>query len=169
MKELNEMKSALRRWTGGHPHAVLYDEQTSSLLDVASGKSIKFFWGELAAAEERTHPETGDGYLVLLFNGGSQIALVDPGGIGFAPSTANSGEVQGLPAVVCLKDFHTLKSRVDHFLYQHPEAPPPADSLYMIMICIAILDGARAVGFDVGELEQELDKSLEKIEERRRK
>jgi hypothetical protein len=34
------------------------------------------------------------------------------------------------------------------------------------MICIAILDGARAVGFDVGDLEGELEKSLDEVERR---
>jgi hypothetical protein len=34
------------------------------------------------------------------------------------------------------------------------------------MICIATLDGARAVGFDVGDLEEELEKSLTEIERR---
>jgi hypothetical protein len=37
----------------------------------------------------------------------------------------------------------------------------------MIMICIATLDGARAVGFDVGDLEGELEKGLDEIERRR--
>jgi hypothetical protein len=36
----------------------------------------------------------------------------------------------------------------------------------MMMICIATLDGARAVGFDVGDLEKELEKSLNEIEKR---
>jgi hypothetical protein len=34
------------------------------------------------------------------------------------------------------------------------------------MICIAILDGARLAGFDVGEMEGELDESLREIERR---
>jgi hypothetical protein len=34
------------------------------------------------------------------------------------------------------------------------------------MICIAMLDGARAVGFNVGDLEEELDKSLRELEGR---
>jgi hypothetical protein len=34
------------------------------------------------------------------------------------------------------------------------------------MTSIAILDGARHVGFDVGDLEDELEKSLREIEQR---
>jgi hypothetical protein len=38
--------------------------------------------------------------------------------------------------------------------------------LDLVMICIATLDGARAVRFDVGDLEGELEKSLKEIEGR---
>jgi hypothetical protein len=34
------------------------------------------------------------------------------------------------------------------------------------MVCIAILDGARAVGFDVADLEDELERSLNELERR---
>jgi hypothetical protein len=38
----------------------------------------------------------------------------------------------------------------------------------LIMICIATLDGARAVGFDVADLEGDLEKSLNELERRTR-
>jgi hypothetical protein len=38
--------------------------------------------------------------------------------------------------------------------------------LDLIMICIATLDGARAAGFDVGDLEGELEKALNELERR---
>jgi len=123
-------------------------------------------WRDLAAFEEKIHPETNQSYLVLLFENGTQIALVDPGGVAFAPSTANSGPVDSLPPVVCLRDFVTLKQRVDHYLYEHPDEPPSRECLDSIMICIATLDGARAVGFDVGDLEGELETALNDVERR---
>jgi hypothetical protein len=122
---------------------------------------------EVTAYEEKPHPETGDDYLVLLLEDGLQIALVDPGGIAFAPSMENSGPIRGLPPVVCLRDFFTLKQRVDHYLHEHQNEPPPRECLDMLMICIAILDGARAVGFDVADLENELEKSLDGLEKAR--
>jgi hypothetical protein len=159
-------KMAVRGWADAHKHAVLYDDETATLLDVSSGKSLKLPWSDVTAFEEKVHPETGDRYLVLLFESGKQIALVDPGGVAFAPSTENSGAVSNLPPVVCLRDFRTLKQRVDHHLYDHPDEPPPRECLDLIMICIATLDGARAVGFDVGDLEGELEKALNEIEGR---
>ncbi|MBI2088438.1 MAG: hypothetical protein HYT78_06785 [Deltaproteobacteria bacterium] len=156
----------MSEWLERHRQAVLYDEESSTLLDVASGKSVHLPWSELKAYEEKIHPETRDAYLVLLFENGNQIALVDPGGIAFSPSEASTGPVRDLPPVVCLKDFLTLKQRVDHYLYAHQEEAPPRECLVLVTVCIAILDGARLVGFDVGDLEEELDRSLREIEKR---
>ena len=145
---------------------MLYDEESMSLLDVASGKSLRLNWRELISYEEKVHPESKDNYMVLLFENGAQIALVDPGGVAFAPSTENAKPLDILPPVVCLRDFLTLKQRVDHYLYDHPDQPPPRECLDMIMICIATLDGARAVGFDIGDWEGALEQSLAEIERR---
>ncbi len=167
MENIAQVRSLIAQWSDQHNQAVLFDDESSTLLDVASGKRVKLSWGDVKAFEEKIHPETGDRYLVLLFDSGKQIALVDPGGVAFAPSTENCGALENLPAVVCLRDFFTLKQRVDHYLYDHPDEPPPRECLDMIMICIAILDGARAVGFDVGDLEGELEKSLSELERRK--
>ena len=163
---VDQAKAKVRAWVETHRHVVLFDEESSSLMDVASGKTIHLPWPELKAVEEKIHPETTDNYLVLLFENGTQVALVDPGGIAFTPSTENTGPLRDLPPVVCLKDFFTLKTRVDHFLYDHPDEPLPKEVLDLVLICIATLDGARAIGFDVGDLEGELEKSLKEIEGR---
>ena len=163
---LAEAKSKVKQWAEDHRHAVLYDDDQGILLDVASGKGLALRWRDVAGFEEKTHPETQDVYLVILYDDTRQIALVDPGGIAFAPVEANTGARKDLPRVVCLSDFQTLKLRIDHYLYEHSDESPPAECLDMVMICIAILDGARAVGFDVGAMEGELDKSLGEIERR---
>jgi hypothetical protein len=163
---IEEAKSKVRAWTESHRHVVLYDEESATLVDVPSGKKISLPWRDLKAFEEKVHPETKDAYLVLLFENGNQIALADPGGVAFPPATVNTGPVENLPPVVCLQDFHTLKGRIDHYLYAHRDEPPPKEVLGLVMICIATLDGARAIGFDVTDLESELEKSLREIERR---
>lgn len=163
---MDRAKAKVLAWLEAHRRMVLYDEETSSLMDVTSGKTIRLPWQDVTDVEEKVHPETKESYLVLLFENGNQIALVDPGGIAFAPSTENTGPLRDLPPVVCLKDFFTLKGRVDHYLYDHPDEPPPKETLDLVMVCIATLDGARAVGFDVADLEGELEKSLNEIERR---
>ena len=163
---VDQAKRKVRAWCDAHKQAVLYDEESSTVLDIASGRSTRLPWRDLTAFEEKIHPERKDNYLVLLWDNGNQIALVDPGGVAFAPSTENTGVLRDLPPVVCLKDFFTLKGRIDHYLYDHQDEPPPKECLDLVMICIATLDGARAVGFDVGDLEQDLEKSLAEIERR---
>lgn len=162
----DQAKRKVRAWCDAHKQAVLYDEESSIVLDIPSGKSTRLAWRNLSAFEEKTHPETRDRYVVLLWENGTQIALVEPGGVAFAPSTSNTGALEELPPVVCLKDFFTLKARIDHYLYDHPDEPPPKECLHLVMICVATLDGARAVGFDVGDLEHDLEKSLAEIERR---
>jgi hypothetical protein len=160
-------KARTRSWVGEHRQVVLYDEESSSLMDVASGKTIRLAWQDVQALEEKTHPETKDTYLIIVLENGNQIALVEPGGIAFAPVTVNTGSLRDLPPVVCLRDFHTLKQRIDHYLYAHRDEAPPKECLDLVMICIATLDGARAVGFDVADLERELEKSLNELERRK--
>jgi len=159
-------RALITQWVQSHPQAALYDEANGTILDVPSGKAVRPAWRDLTALEEKIHPETKENYLVFLFEDGTQIALVDPGGIAFAPSTENSGPVENLPPVVCLRDFLTLKQRIDHYLYQHGGEAPPRECLDLILICIATLDGARAVGFDIGDLEGELEQSLSELERR---
>ena len=74
-------KLCVSNWAKSHRQAVLYDNDSSVLLDVASGKRLKIAWPALASYEEKVHPETKDNYLVLLFDDGTQLALVDPGGV----------------------------------------------------------------------------------------
>jgi len=166
LEAVDRAKAKVRQWIDRHRHAALYDEENSAFLDVASGKSVHLPWSEVTAFEEKVHPETKDAYLVLLFEDGRQIALVDPGGVAFQPSTVNTGPLPDLPPVACLRDFQTLKQRADHYLYAHQDEAPPKECVDIVMICIAILDGARAIGFDVGDLEEKLDKSLREIERR---
>lgn len=161
-----EIRNKVRQWSESHKHVVLYDDPSSSLLDVPSAKMISVSWADVNAFEEKIHPETKDTYLVLLFDNSTQIALVDPGGVAFAPSTVNSGSVDNLPPVTCLGDFLTLKRRIDHYLSEHPD-DPPRECLNLVMICIAILDGARAVGFDVADMERELETALNEIEKQK--
>ena len=162
-----DARQLVRRWSEAHQSAVIYDDESAILRDVTSGKAVKLSWPDVKAFEEKLHPETHDRYVVLLFENGTQLALVDPGGVGFAPIFDNSGRLEGLPSVVCLRDFFTLKQRVDHYLRDHGDDEPPRECLDLLMSCIAILDGARGVGFDVGDLEGELESTLSELERRR--
>ena len=108
---LDEAKSKVKQWTEDHRHAVLYDSDQGIVLDVASGKGLALRWRDVAAFEEKIHPETRDIYLVVLYEDGRQIALVDPGGIAFAPVEANTGARKDLPRVAWASTGSPLRPR----------------------------------------------------------
>src|SRR3954447_6563223 len=91
---IEHVKVGVRRWAQEHPELVLYDDETSKLLDVSSGKSVTIRWRDLSDFQEKIHPETKENYLVLLFSDGKQIALANPGGVAFAPSSENTGDIR---------------------------------------------------------------------------
>jgi len=162
----DDAKAKMEHWVRSHADIVLYDPVEQTLMDVASGKTLRFPWRDVEAVEEKTHPETGEPYLVFQLSSGVQLVLVDPGGVAFAPSEVNTGSLHGLPQVVCLRDVGVLMQRVEHQLADHPDDPVPREILDAVMLCIAILDGAREVGFEVGDLEKALDGSLSELEKR---
>ena len=157
--------AAIRAYVGAHRHAVLFDEPGDALFDVFAAKSIPLESGDLERVEERKDRQTGQPYLALGYGTGRQLALSDAG-VAFAPDPSNSGPVEDLPPAVCLRDFRGLLERLQHELYGHPEREPARDAVKLVMMCIAILDGARAAGFDVSREERELEGDLAELERR---
>jgi hypothetical protein len=116
---------------------------------------------------ERRNSRTGHPYLVLAREDGLQLVIADVG-LAFAPSTAASGSVPDLPPVVCFRDLSTAEARLSHFLEGHPDEPAGPEHVALFLLCVAVLDGARAVGFDVGPEEARLERLLAGLEARRR-
>jgi hypothetical protein len=145
--------------------SVLYDRQGPTLMDVYSSKTVSIAPRELIRVEERVDAQTGQPYLRLDLASG-QLAIT-AAGIAFAPDFRNSGSVPDLPQAVCFRDFRSILERFKHQVYGHPEQPAGRDAVELLMLCIAILDGARAQGFDVGREEKELEWHLSELEKRR--
>ncbi|HME92493.1 MAG TPA: hypothetical protein VKE49_13770 [Myxococcaceae bacterium] len=157
--------SLIKSFCARHPDAVFFDEPGRTLMDVFSAKALPLELEKLATVEERTNPQTGRPYLVLQREDGTQLALAEVG-IAFAPDTRNTGPVADLPDVVCLRDYRTILDRLRHELYGHPDREPSRGTLQLLLMCIAILDGARAQGLDVGREESELEHHLVELEKR---
>ena len=101
-------------------------------------------------------------YLLLIFTDGRQVALADVG-FAFAPSIANTGPLPDLPQTLCFRDFRHLSQGIEALL---AEEGREKEALGGILLCIALLDGARAVRLDVSREERKLDGLLRKLEER---
>ncbi len=148
------------------PGALLLDAVGPALLDVFSGKSLPLDWTRVAGVAEGRNRDTGAPYLSLLLGDGRQVILADVG-IAFEPLPSAAGALPGLPSVACFRDFAATAGRIEHHLVGHPGEPVTRDHLDLFLFLIAILDGARAVGFDVSREERRLERILGEIEARR--
>jgi len=157
-------RALLERFARERPGSVLFDG--AALLDVGSGKALALDLARVAAVEERTDAETGRPYLAVARDDGSEIALAEQG-IAFAPLTASTGPLDGLPRAVCLRDLAQAEARLTHFLLDHPGEKPEREHVSLFLFCLAVVDGARAAGFDVSAEERRLERLLNELEARR--
>lgn len=164
--ERAEQRSLVERYARARPSALLLDPAGPEILDVFSGKALPLDWGRVARVAELRNADTGAPYLALLRDDGRQVILADVG-VAFEPLTASTGPLQGLPPVVCFRDFAATEARLTHALVDHPEEPPDRGHVDLLLFLVALVDGARAVGFDVSREERRLEALLREIEARR--
>jgi hypothetical protein len=155
----------IAHWCRQHPGTVLFDEKTATVHDVFSGKSLALDLGAVAWVEERMNQVLGGNYLVLSFEGTPPLVLSDAG-LAFAADTRNTGPLDSLPPAVCFRDFENVTSKVRHVLIDHPDQAVTREEVGMVQFCIALLDGARGVGLEIGREERALEELLALIEQR---
>lgn len=159
-------RAHVERFARERPSSLLLDSSTPALLDVFAGKALPLDWSRIEAVAEAKNRDSGAPYLALLRDDGRQVILADVG-IAFEPVVAGTGPLPGLPPVVCFRDFAATAGRVEHLLVDHPGEPVTRDHLDLFLFLVALVDGARAVGFDVSPEERRLERILGEIEARR--
>ncbi len=159
------VRERLRAHCERPPRSVLYDEEGGLFLDVGSGKTLKVDPAKVQALEDRIDARTSRPYLALLLEDGRSLALTD-NGLAFAPVFTNTGPLEELSPAVCWADFRSIVQQLKHTLYGHPDAEVGVATVRVLMCCLAIVDGARAAGFDVGPEERELEWHLKELERR---
>jgi len=157
--------AAVRAYCQAHPRSVLYDEPGEALFDTFGVKTLILRGSDLETVESLTDQDTKLPYLRLALADGRQLALTEAG-VAFAPDFSNSGPLTDLPDAVCFRDYRGLLDRLKHDLYGHADAPPTRATVKLLMMCIAIVDGARRAGFDVGREEREMETQLNELEKR---
>jgi hypothetical protein len=162
----SQQRASVERFVRENPGALLYDAEQSVIFDVFSGKSLPLDFGRVAELAERRNAETGRPYLLLVRDDGRQLALADVG-LAFEPLTASTGPLPDLPPVVCFRDLAQAEAKLTHYLLDHPAEPATRAHLTLFLFCVAVVDGARAVGFDVSSEERRLERLLAEIEARR--
>lgn len=137
------------------------DGNGARLLEPGSGKELRVRWDELGQADEKRSDLRAAPYLVLVWQDQRQVALADVG-FAFAPSTANTGPLPDLPQTLCFRDFRHLSQGIEQLLQEEGREK---EALGGILLCIALLDGARAVGLEVSREERRLEKLLKALEQ----
>lgn len=160
-------RALLERFARERPASLLFDPASATLLDVSSGKSLVLDLARVVSVEERADRDTGRPYLAVRRGDGGEVALADQG-IAFAPATGATGPLEGLPPAVCFRDLAGAEGRLTHFLLDHPGERPDRAHLALFLFCLAVVDGARAVGFEVSAEERRLERLLGEIEARKR-
>lgn len=161
----SEKLAAVRAYCQANLRAVLFDEPGEALFDTAGVKTLTLRAGDLHSVESLEDRDTRAPYLRLTFEDGRQLALTQAG-IAFAPDFGNTGPLEDLPAAVCFRDYLGLMDRLRHDLYGHADVAPTRATVKLLMMCIAVVDGARKAGFDVGREERELETHLAELEKR---
>jgi hypothetical protein len=132
------------------------------LFEAGTGKSLHVAWPDLTDAVLRRTSLRPAPYLVLVFQDGRQVALADVG-FAFAPSIASTGPLPDLPQTFCFRDFRHLAQGIEAIL---AEEGREREALSAVLLAIALLDGARIAGFEVGREERALEALLRRLEER---
>ena len=66
---------------------------------------------------------------------------------------------------MCWRDFAQVAGQVEHVLSAHEGEAPGREVLDMLRYLVALVDGARAAGFDVGSEERRIERALEVVEQ----
>lgn len=138
------------------------DGRGARLLEPGSAKELRIRWDDLSQAAEKRSDLRSSSWLALLWHDGRQLALADVG-FAFAPSIANTGPLPDLPPTLCFRDFRHLSQGIETLL---AEEGREKEALGAILLCIALLDGARATGLEVSREERRLDSLLRALERR---
>jgi len=150
-------------WLNRHPGIFSAQEEGDLLLlrENFSQKTLKLKGSELSHLEEKTNSaKPTETYLALLREDGRQLALAQQGFV-FAPDFTNTGPLPLPSQVYCMQDFQLLFNRLRHIA---SEAERGREALSLLMVLIAVLDGAKAVGLEVDAEIQEVEDILGTLE-----
>ncbi len=131
------------------------------VLELYSAKELQLRGASVSEVEERPNSANPlETYVIVLFESGRQIVFSKQG-FAFAPDFTNTGPLPLPNQVYCFQDFQNLMSQLRHVA---AEADRGREALQILMVLIALLDGARAVGLEVGGETQEAEKILATLE-----
>ena len=133
-----------------------------TILERGSGKTISFNPGAVLQIEEARDSIRGGKYLRVALDDGRNFALAGMGFV-FAPSFVSTGIIPDCPPTACMMDFDKLFRHLCH-LIEDVENGRDKEAMQVIMVLLAYLDGARALGLDISREEERVEKQLTILE-----
>lgn len=157
-----KIQEILRNWLKANPFVFRWTENGNdfNLIENSSQKPYIIRTGTITAHRLTPHPQGENDYLNLAFDAGHEIVLCHAG-IAFSPSFQNTGPLNDAPPVVCLMDYYQM---YNHLIDLIKDESLKGQAIALFQVLIAVLDGARVVGLDVGPEEEQLDKLLTQFE-----
>lgn len=153
----------ITHWLQHHAALFLWEETSDAIemKELYSGKSLKLKKNNIEKIELKANTlNSGEDYVVLLLSQGNQLVLASQGFV-FPPDFTNTGPMTLPSPVYCLQDFAQLFHRLQHLA---AEAERQREAVELIMVLIAILDGAKGVGLDVEAEAEAVEKILSQLE-----
>ena len=133
-----------------------------TILEHGSGKTLSFNPGAVVQIEEARDSIRGGRYLRVALDDGRNFALAGMGFV-FAPSFVSTGIIPDCPPTACMMDFDKLFRHLC-YLIEDTETDRGAEAMRVIMVLLAYLDGARALGLDIAREEARVEKQLTLLE-----
>lgn len=160
---MNDFFNSISAWLKNNPLVFVHrlDGEILTLTENFSQKKISLNLKNITKHKMTPHPQGLPAYLNLVFDNGLEVVLTHAG-LAFAPQFENTGFIKDAPETVCMSDYdrllHSLRSLMDDEQRRN-------EAILLFQLLISILDGARAIGFDIGREEEVLDELFTEFEQ----
>lgn len=161
---MNDVFNIISVWLKNNPLVFIHrlDGDILTLTENFSQKKISLNLKNITKHKITSHPQGLPAYLNLVFDNGLEVVLTHAG-LAFTPQFQNTGFIKDAPEAVSMSDYDRLLQNL-RFLMDDEQRRNEAILLFQLLI--SILDGARAIGFDIGREEEVLDKLFTDFEQK---
>lgn len=155
----------VRDYCAREDSGVRFDWEGGQLYDPAARLSLPLRAEELERGVLEREPESGTEYVALRYRDGREL-LLTPMGVAFPPDTVRTGPLPDLPRFVTFRDYQLYRASAEHPLRDHPDVRPTREMAQALVLCVAILEGARVAGLEVKRELESLSGLLRELERR---
>lgn len=160
---MNDVFTIISTWLKNNPLVFMHrlDGDILTLTENFSQKKISLNLKNIVRHKMTPHPQGLPTYLNLIFDNGLEVVLTHAG-LAFAPQFENTGFIKDAPEAMCMSDYDQLLQSLRSLMSDEERRN---EAILLFQLLISILDGARAIGFDIGREEEVLDELFSQFEQ----